>query len=207
MMKSCLDVDPIASGRETVPVEIGQVCVIVAIFTTRRPFIVSFARFWNPSPNTVVVIQSTARDPLTPCGHRPGPPETTSSQRACKQAQGFEEPRLFKTCMFTSYMDEYVPAIMREVNSLYEVDYFYTNGWPPLGSLPDCHCSICSNSPNWDLGLLARLYRPCPRAMAEMRRDRQREKGRQLLLRRLRRQRARWTQSRSPRQGCRMVPG
>jgi hypothetical protein len=26
-----------------------------------------------------------------------------------------EEPRLFKTCMFTSYMDDYIPAIMREV--------------------------------------------------------------------------------------------
>jgi hypothetical protein len=58
-----------------------------------------------------------------------------------------EEPRLFKTCMFTSYMDEYVPAIMREVNSLYDVDCFYTNGWPPLGSLPDCHCSICNKLP------------------------------------------------------------
>ena len=58
-----------------------------------------------------------------------------------------EEPRLFKTCMFTSYMDDYIPAIMREVNSLYDVDCFYTNGWPPLGSLPDCHCSICSKLP------------------------------------------------------------
>jgi Hypothetical glycosyl hydrolase 6/Beta-galactosidase trimerisation domain len=58
-----------------------------------------------------------------------------------------EEPRLFKTCMFTSYMDDYVPALMREVNSLYDVDCFYTNGWPPLGSLPDCHCSICSKLP------------------------------------------------------------
>jgi hypothetical protein len=58
-----------------------------------------------------------------------------------------EEPRLFKTCMFSSYMDDYVPAIMREVNSLYDVDCFYTNGWPPLGSLPDCHCGICSKLP------------------------------------------------------------
>ncbi len=58
-----------------------------------------------------------------------------------------EEPRLFKTCMFTSYMDDYIPAIMREVNSLYDVDCFYANGWPPLGSLPDCHCSICSKLP------------------------------------------------------------
>lgn len=58
-----------------------------------------------------------------------------------------EEPRLFKTCMFSSYMDDYVPAIMREINSLYEVDCFYTNGWPPLGSLPECHCAICSKLP------------------------------------------------------------
>lgn len=58
-----------------------------------------------------------------------------------------EEPRLFKTCMFSTYMDDYVPAIIREVNSLYDVDCFYTNGWPPLGSLPDCHCGVCSKLP------------------------------------------------------------
>jgi hypothetical protein len=58
-----------------------------------------------------------------------------------------EEPRLFRTCMFSSYMDDYVPAIMREVNSLYPVDCFYTNGWPPIGSLPECHCAICSKLP------------------------------------------------------------
>jgi hypothetical protein len=58
-----------------------------------------------------------------------------------------EEPRLFKTCMFSSYMDDYVPAIMREVNSLYDVDCFYTNGWPPIGMLPECYCAICSKLP------------------------------------------------------------
>ena len=58
-----------------------------------------------------------------------------------------EEPRLFKTCMFSTYMDDYIPAIMREINSLYDVDCFYTNGWPPLGSLPECHCAICSKLP------------------------------------------------------------
>jgi hypothetical protein len=58
-----------------------------------------------------------------------------------------EEPGLFKTCMFSSYMDDYVPAIMREVSALYDVDCFYTNGWPPLGSLPECHCAICSKLP------------------------------------------------------------
>ena len=58
-----------------------------------------------------------------------------------------EDPRLFKTCMFSSYMDEYVPAIMREINSLYDVDCFYTNGWPPLGNLPECYCAVCANLP------------------------------------------------------------
>jgi hypothetical protein len=58
-----------------------------------------------------------------------------------------EEPRLFKTCMFSTFMDDYVPAIMREINSLYDVDCFYTNGWPPLGSLPECHCGVCSKLP------------------------------------------------------------
>jgi Hypothetical glycosyl hydrolase 6/Beta-galactosidase trimerisation domain len=61
-----------------------------------------------------------------------------------------EEARLFKTCMFSSYMDDYIPAIIREVNSLYDVDCFYTNGWPPLGSLPECHCAICSKLPASD---------------------------------------------------------
>jgi hypothetical protein len=37
-------------------------------------------------------------------------------------------------------MDDYMPAIIQEVNSLYDVDCFYT-GWPPLGSLPECHCN------------------------------------------------------------------
>ncbi|HEX3119073.1 MAG TPA: alpha-amylase family protein [Candidatus Acidoferrum sp.] len=58
-----------------------------------------------------------------------------------------EEPRLIRTCMFTRYMTEYIPAIIREVNTTYDVDAFYCNGWPPLGELPDCHCSICKNFP------------------------------------------------------------
>ncbi|MBV9179902.1 MAG: beta-galactosidase trimerization domain-containing protein [Acidobacteria bacterium] len=58
-----------------------------------------------------------------------------------------EEPRLFRTCMFSSYMDDYIPAIIEEVNTRYDVDCFYTNGWPPIGRLPNCHCAICSKLP------------------------------------------------------------
>jgi hypothetical protein len=45
--------------------------------------------------------------------------------------------------MFTTYMTDYMPAIMREINSLYDVDGHFTNAWPPLGNLPVCYCDQC----------------------------------------------------------------
>ncbi|MFP5208788.1 MAG: alpha-amylase family protein [Acidobacteriota bacterium] len=74
-------------------------------------------------------------------------PEWAMRNRDGSVQHNTQDSRLFKTCMFSSYMDDYVPAIMREINSLYDVDCFYTNGWPPGGSLPDCHCAICSKLP------------------------------------------------------------
>ena len=59
-----------------------------------------------------------------------------------------DEPHLFRTCMFSNYMTDYVPAIVREVTSLYDVDAVYTNGWPSLGSLPECHCAQCRQLPS-----------------------------------------------------------
>ena len=58
-----------------------------------------------------------------------------------------EDHRLFRTCMFSTYMTDYIPAVMREINSLYDVDGLFTNAWPPLGSLPVCHCTICRKLP------------------------------------------------------------
>jgi hypothetical protein len=58
-----------------------------------------------------------------------------------------EDPRLFRTCMFTTYMTDYIPAIMREINSLYPVDGHFTNAWPPLGSMPVCYCEQCKKLP------------------------------------------------------------
>src|SRR5215475_5430979 len=59
-----------------------------------------------------------------------------------------EDRRLFRTCMFTTYMTEYMPAIMREVNSLYDIDGMFTNAWPPLGNMPVCHCDQCRKLPH-----------------------------------------------------------
>jgi hypothetical protein len=58
-----------------------------------------------------------------------------------------EDPRLFRTCMFTSYMTDYMPAIMKEINALYDVDAMFTNAWPPLGALPVCYCEQCRKLP------------------------------------------------------------
>jgi len=58
-----------------------------------------------------------------------------------------EDQRLFRTCMFTSYMTDYMPAIMKEINSLYDVDALFTNAWPPLGNLPVCYCEQCRKLP------------------------------------------------------------
>jgi hypothetical protein len=58
-----------------------------------------------------------------------------------------EDPRLFRICMFSSYMTDYMPAIMREINALYDVDGLFTNAWPPLGSMPVCYCDQCRRLP------------------------------------------------------------
>jgi hypothetical protein len=63
------------------------------------------------------------------------------------EAGGFiahgEEPHLYKTCSFSTYFTEHIPAIMREVQAAYDVDGLFTNAWPPLDGLPVCHCDVC----------------------------------------------------------------
>ena len=54
-----------------------------------------------------------------------------------------EDPRLYRTCMFGTYFTDFMPALMREINSLYDVDGHYTNGWPPIGRFPVCYCDQC----------------------------------------------------------------
>jgi len=54
-----------------------------------------------------------------------------------------ECPWLYKTCMFTTYFTEQMPAIYREINQLYSPDGFYTNGWPGTEALGVCHCLTC----------------------------------------------------------------
>ena len=54
-----------------------------------------------------------------------------------------ESPWLYQTCMYSSYFTEQIPAIIREINSKYDVDGFFTNGWPSAGPPRRCYCQAC----------------------------------------------------------------
>ena len=54
-----------------------------------------------------------------------------------------ESTWLVKTCMFSPYFTEQMPAIYREINGRYPVAAFFTNGWPSTGALSVCYCENC----------------------------------------------------------------
>ena len=54
-----------------------------------------------------------------------------------------ESTWLVKTCMFSPYFTEQMPAIYRELNGRYPVAAFFTNGWPSTGALSVCYCENC----------------------------------------------------------------
>jgi hypothetical protein len=61
-------------------------------------------------------------------------------------AQG-ECPWIYHTCMYSSFHTEQIPAIMREVASLYDVDGFFTNSWPDTAKPRRCICDACRQAP------------------------------------------------------------
>ena len=70
-------------------------------------------------------------------------PEWFERQRDGSPRQQDECPWLYKTCMFSTYFTEQMPAIYREINKRYPVDGFFTNGWPSTGALEVCYCEQC----------------------------------------------------------------
>ena len=77
-------------------------------------------------------------------------PEWFKRDKQGNPITSMEEPRLYETCMFTTYMTEHMPAIMREVNDRYAVDGLFTNAWPPIGRMPECYCNACKDLPHFD---------------------------------------------------------
>jgi hypothetical protein len=76
-------------------------------------------------------------------------PEWFRRQADGQPVRHAESPELFATCMFTSYFTGQMTAIIREVNSLYDVDGFFTNGWPGAGLPPACYCEACRRLAGW----------------------------------------------------------
>jgi hypothetical protein len=63
-----------------------------------------------------------------------------------------ECPWLYKTCTFSTYFTEQMPAIYREINGHYPVDGFFTNGWPSTGALGVCYCESCQKVYRQEVG-------------------------------------------------------
>jgi len=75
-------------------------------------------------------------------------PEWVVRNRAGAAVTHAESPWLYQTCMHTSYFTEQMPAIYREMNSLYDVDGYFTNGWPSTGRPTACFCDACKGAPD-----------------------------------------------------------
>jgi hypothetical protein len=75
-------------------------------------------------------------------------PEWVVRNRAGAAVTHAESPWLYQTCMHTSYFSEQMPAIYREMNSLYDVDGYFTNGWPSTGRPTACFCEACKGAPD-----------------------------------------------------------
>ncbi len=58
-----------------------------------------------------------------------------------------DNPGLYSTCMFSTYFSEQMTSIIREINDLYDVDGFFTNGWPGAGRPAVCYCESCRKLP------------------------------------------------------------
>ncbi len=70
-------------------------------------------------------------------------PEWFERDRDGQPRRHNESTWLFKTCMFSPYFTEQMPAIYREIAKRYAVDAFFTNGWPSTGALSVCYCESC----------------------------------------------------------------
>ena len=70
-------------------------------------------------------------------------PEWFERERDGQPRRHGESTWLFKTCMFSPYFTDQMPAIYREIARRYAVDAFFTNGWPSTGPLGVCYCESC----------------------------------------------------------------
>jgi hypothetical protein len=93
----------------------------------------------------VTLVPSTIAASSLDCNYAYEPAVTAHPEWFERDEDGALRPHgestwLFKTCMFSPYFSEQMPAIYREINRRYPVDGFFTNGWPGTGALTVCFC-------------------------------------------------------------------
>ncbi len=71
-------------------------------------------------------------------------PDWFERSRDGKPQTHAESHWLYRTCMFGPYFSEQIVAIIREVNARYDVDGFFTNGWPGTSLRMPCYCERCN---------------------------------------------------------------
>lgn len=72
-------------------------------------------------------------------------PEWFERNASGEPVRAREASWLHMTCLFSTYFSEQIPAIIREVNQRYDVDGFFTNGWPSTSAPRVCYCENCRN--------------------------------------------------------------
>ncbi len=75
-------------------------------------------------------------------------PEWFMRREDSKPQWRWDNPETYATCMFSPYFSEQVTSIIREINGLYDVDGFFTNGWPGAGRPAACYCEACRKLPD-----------------------------------------------------------
>jgi hypothetical protein len=82
-----------------------------------------------------------------------------------------ESQYVYHSCLFSTYYEEQVPTIIREIASLYDVDGFFTNSWPETGAPHACYCAACQKFGKRNAMQLLTQYQARSRELCEYLKD------------------------------------